>query len=140
MNISNGFQLEQPNIFVPWGISDKAFNELLGKNKIRLITKGHYELSCTSLSGLSHKLSFHFKPRVNGVLNELEFYLRDGRGALASFNKLQKHCEATFGTPSKSEHTRRVFPTHSYTWHFKGVRVEHHNLDWSFDRVRIIKT
>ena len=145
MNISQGFEIEQPKVFVPWGITEKALLGLVKSSSLRHVTKGHFSLSCISLGGLSHELSFHFMPRVDGKLKELELYLKGAqRQPLAltqSFKRLQRHVEAIFGPPTIVNPIRKSYQEYSYTWNLKGVRIEHHirKRIWDADVVRIIK-
>jgi len=142
MNITRGFQIEQPNVFIPWGISEQRLRALLASSNLRQITKGHYSISCLSLGDLAHELDFHFKPRLNGELSELEIYLRNARNPSSSFKRLQKHVESFFGAPDETKHVRRVFPEYSYTWKIKGITIEHHviNRISEIDCIRIKKS
>jgi hypothetical protein len=139
MSITQGFQIEQPSVFIPWGVSERGLRGLLASSKLRQITKGHYSISCVSLGGLAHELDFHFKPRLNGELSELELRLRDTCDHAASFKRLQKHVESYFGVPTETKHVRQVFPEYSYTWKIKGIIIEHHviNRNSEVDCVRI---
>jgi len=141
MNISQGFQIEQPKVFVPWRITDKLLVDLFSTYNLRKVTNGQFNISCVSLGGLHHELAFHFKPRVGGVLIEMEFYLKSYRNITQSFKRLQSSFEATFGAPSITKHVRQYYPEYSYTWNLKGVRIEHHVRDslCDADRVRVIK-
>jgi len=141
MILSSGFEIEEPRVFVPWGISERVLVDLFGAYNLRKVTIGHYDVSCVSLGGLHHELSFHFKPRVGGVLIEMEVYLKASRSLTQSFKRLQNHFEAAFGVPSAAKHVRRSFPEYSYTWKLKGVRIEHHVRDrvWDTDQVKVIK-
>jgi hypothetical protein len=141
MNISQGYEIEQPKVFVPWGITEKVLIGLVNASSLRRVTKGQFSLSCISLGGLSHELSFHFKPRIDGSLKELEFYLKSARSLTQTFKRLQSHVEAIFGPPTITNHVRRSFPEYSYIWNLKGVRIEHHVREriWDTDVVRIIK-
>jgi hypothetical protein len=75
MDLSDGFQIEEPEAFVRWGMTE---SELLATLPItpRHVTTGYYVIDCTSLGGLHHVLGFHFRPRENGELRELEFFRR----------------------------------------------------------------
>ena len=143
MNISQGFEIEQPKVFIPWEISEKVLIGLVNSPSFRRVTKGQFSLSCVSLGGLSHELSFHLMPRVDGRLKELELYLKNARSLAGSFKKLQRHVEAVFGPPTIANRIRRIYPECSYTWNLKGVRIEHHisltRRYWDADVVRIIK-
>jgi len=138
MNIAQGFQIEQPKVFVPWRINDKILVDLFSTYHLRKVTNGQFNISCVSLGGLHHELAFNFKPRVNGALVELEIYLKSYRSLTQSFKKLQSHVEATFGAPSIAKPVRQCYPEYSYTWNLKGVRIEHHVRDSFLDADRVI--
>ena len=141
MNISQGFQIEQPKVFVPWQINEKLLVDLFSAYNLRKVTNGHYSLSCVSLGRLHHELGLHFHPRANGVLMEMEFYLKSPRSLTQSFKMLQRSFEATFGAPTIAKRVRRSYRENSYTWELKGVRIEHHLREriWDADKVRVIK-
>jgi hypothetical protein len=141
MNISQGFQIEQPKALVPWQINEKFLIDLFREGNLRKVTNGHYSLSCVSLGGLHHELGFHFYPRANGVLMEMEFYLKSPRSLTQSFKLLQKHFEAAFGVPAIAKCVRQTFPEYSYTWELKGVRIEHQVTERisEADKVRVTK-
>jgi hypothetical protein len=127
MNIEEGFQIEFPKIFVGWGISESELRELLEPHGLRHITTGYYVLSCKSLDGLIHELGFHFLPRSNGVLTELEFFRSSYENQKASFDDFQEHFERAFGKPTKSTMGNEGFPKH--TWDLNGVNIVHFVFD-----------
>ncbi len=63
MNITSGYQLEQPQVLVPWGISEEQLQELFRGSELRRVKDGYFITSCTSLCGLSHNLGFRFSSR-----------------------------------------------------------------------------
>lgn len=69
MDIAQGFQIEVPDVFVPWSINEQDLSVLFDSRVLRHVTHGYYTLSCVSLGGLSHELGFHFYPRQGGELN-----------------------------------------------------------------------
>ena len=66
MDLANGFQLEDPHLLVPWGLSEEQLQDLFKGLELRRVTDGYFVTRCTSLGGLSHKLGFHFTPRIDG--------------------------------------------------------------------------
>jgi hypothetical protein len=58
MEISAVFQIENPKIFVPWGISDEQLKKLFQGYDLRKITNGYFVIGCESLGGLCHQLGF----------------------------------------------------------------------------------
>ena len=88
MNIDFGFQIEAPNVLIPWGIDEGELEELLG-SLLRHVTTGYYTITCESLGGMKHELGFHFEPRKDGKLNELEFFRRSYDDQDASYKEFQ---------------------------------------------------
>ena len=125
MNISAGFQVEQPAVFVPWGITPAQLLDLAGG--LTEVTRGYYTARCVSLGGLSHQLGFHFYPAVGGRLTELEFFQVFATPLSESFETFQLHLEATFGPPKQTEAGSAGFPAH--TWRFRRVRIVHSVFD-----------
>jgi hypothetical protein len=127
VKINEGFQIETPNVFVPWGLHESDLRSLLNVFGLRSVTHGYYTLSCTSLGGLAHELGFHFYPRSGGILNELEFFRRSDEDQKASFEEFQKHFEAVFGKPTTGQSGLEGFP--SYVWDLNGARILHYVFD-----------
>ncbi|MEW6557444.1 MAG: hypothetical protein AB1349_08835 [Elusimicrobiota bacterium] len=61
MNINEGFQIDKPNVFVPWEIDEQGLINLLEDYGLKKVKDGYYYFSCKSLGGLSHELGFHFE-------------------------------------------------------------------------------
>lgn len=120
-DIARGFQIEQPELFVPWGIDEAQLLVLLGARATK-VTPGYITCSCTSLGGLVHQLGFHFQPRTKGVLVELEFFRKKYPDERASFDEFQRHLEAAFGQPHADP---GIMGYPSYLWEFESVAVRH---------------
>jgi len=127
MDLTSGFQIESPNVFVAWGIHQRKLKSLLDEHGLRRVTRGYYTLSCVSLGGLTHELGFHFRPRWRGTLNELEFFHRSYRNLEASFNEFQRHFESAFGKPTNEQPGDQGLP--SFSWNLPGVQIVHYVFD-----------
>lgn len=132
MDISQGFQLEEPSILVPWSVSQAELRDLLpkpriGSNGLIEVTSGYFLITCKSLGGLTHELGFHFEPRRSDHLQELEFFRRSYSDLAASYQEFQTHFEAEFGPPTSSEPGSAGFPTHR--WNLESVQISHFILD-----------
>jgi len=127
MDISKGFQIEQPRLLIPWGIREAQLRQIFQGHVLRHITDGYYTTSCISLSGLSHELGFHFNPRVGGVLVEYEFFRRSYPDQAASYAEFQRHLEATFGSPTISSAGSEGFPTQ--VWRIDDAEIAHYVFD-----------
>jgi hypothetical protein len=123
MDLSKGFQIEQPRVFVPWDTPESQFEDGFGKLHLRPVTHGYFTAHCTSLQGLSHELGFHFYPRNNGKLVEFEFFRSSYPDLGASYQEFQRHLEATFGQPTITVSGSEGYPSH--TWRFPGAEVVH---------------
>jgi hypothetical protein len=137
-DIERGFHVEQPPLFIPWGIREAVLRKMLGP-PAKLVTPGYVTCACTSLGGLSHQLGFHFLPRPDGLLAELEFFRRSYPDQRASFDEFQRHLERTFGAPTRSLAGTMEFP--SMEWEFGSVLVKHLVFDrfGPEEHVRILK-
>lgn len=123
MDLREGFQVENPDVFVPWTVSEAGLRSLLLPHGLREVTTGYFTISCRSLNGLQHELGFHFKPRGSDHLDELEFFRRAYSDNAASFRDFQEHLERTFGPPTYTRDGTAGFPTHE--WHLPGAAVRH---------------
>jgi hypothetical protein len=63
MELSKGFQIEKPHVFVPWDTPETQFMDGFERLHLRLVKHGYFTTHCTSLQGLSHELGFHFSPQ-----------------------------------------------------------------------------
>src|SRR5262245_13928885 len=108
MDISKGFQVEEPAIFIPWKINEAQLLELA--DGLTEVTRGYYTARCVSLAGLSHQLGFHFGTG-GGRLQELEFYHAFSMPLDESFDLFQRHLELTFGPPTQSEEGSGGYPS-----------------------------
>jgi hypothetical protein len=128
MDLSKGFQIEDPAVFVPWGIGERELLNILPVEPHH-VTAGYYVIDCTSLSGSEHALGFHFRSDPS-KLSELEFFRRlnptypDLR---PSFDDFQRHLEVTFGTPSSESSGSEGLP--SYRWKISEATIVHYVLD-----------
>ncbi|HTU50009.1 MAG TPA: hypothetical protein VMF56_05405 [Acidobacteriaceae bacterium] len=124
MDISRGFHIEQPDILIPWGISEAELEKLFDGLDLRRVTNGYFVTHCDSLSGLSHELGFHFDLRAGSILRELEFFGGNFTDNSSSFQTFQQHLEATFGQPTTTLPGTEGFP--SYTWLLDGCEIVHY--------------
>ncbi|NCZ96521.1 MAG: hypothetical protein EBZ44_04735 [Verrucomicrobia bacterium] len=127
MDITRGFQIEQPDLFIPWKVSETELQQLFLKQPLRHVTHGYFTTNCTSLGGLSHELGFHFHPRRGGVLIELEFFRTSYADQAASYQEFQRHLEQTFGQPTTTTAGSEGFSSH--TWQLTGAEIAHFVYD-----------
>src|SRR5262245_19993290 len=123
MDLSKGFQIEEPNVFVPWNIRETQFKQGFDRLQLRCVTDGYFTTHCISLTGLSHELGFHFYPRNDGALVEFEFFRKSYADLAASYQQFQSHLEQTFGLPTVTIPGLEGFPSH--TWSTPGAEIVH---------------
>jgi len=127
MDISRGFQIEYPRVFIPWKISEAELLQVLDGHPSRLVTHGYITTHCISLDGLPHELGFHFHPREGGTLIEFEFFRTSYTDHTGSFQEFQQHLETKFGQPTNTSLGSVGFPSHS--WCLPGAEVVHYVYD-----------
>ena len=127
MDISQGFQIEQPDLFIPWKISETELERLFEGQQLRHVTQGYFTTHCASLGGLSHELGFHFHPRGGGALIEFEFFRTSYADQSNSYQEFQLHLEQTFGQPERTTPGSVGFPSH--TWQLTGAEIVHFVYD-----------
>jgi hypothetical protein len=127
MDLSKGFQIEEPSVFIPWDTPETQFLEGFKGLHLRLVKRGYFTTHCTSLQGLSHDLGFHFRPRENGRLVELEFFSSSYSDLATSYREFQRHLEATFGQPTTTAPGSEGYLSH--TWRSPGAEVVHHVVE-----------
>jgi hypothetical protein len=127
MDLSKGFQIEEPHVFVPWETPETQFLDGFEGLHLRLVTDGYFTTHCTSLEGLSHELGFHFRPRKNGRLVELEFFSSSYSNLAESYQEFQRHLEATFGQPTITVPGSEGYLSH--IWRSQGAEVVHYVME-----------
>lgn len=123
MDIRAGFQIEDPPVFVPWGLDEGGVRALLPNG--HMVTDGYYVVECSSLGGLRHRLGFHFEPRVGGKLVELEFFRGEPADLQQSYDDFQTRLEATFGPPSKTSRGTWERRMATHRWARGRITVTH---------------
>jgi hypothetical protein len=123
MDLSKGFQIEEPNVFVPWDITETQLQKCFEGSQLRRVTDAYFTTHCTSLSGLSHELGFHFYPRHDGRLAEFEFFRNACPDLATSYQAFQRHLEKTFGLPTLTSPGSEGYLSH--TWTLPGVEIVH---------------
>src|SRR5262249_44708452 len=103
------------------------FQKRFERLQLRCVTEGYLTTHCTSLSGLSHELGFHFDPRHNGRLVEFEFFSSSYPDLASSYQAFQRHLEETFGPPTLTVPGSEGYLSH--TWNFPGTEIVHYVLD-----------
>ena len=125
MDLRTGFEIEEPKVMVPWGISETELQELLVETPPRRVTQGYLTLPVKVLGGLQCQLGFHF--RRSGRLSELEFFRRAYPDQRASFEEFQRYFENAFGAPTRSTDGNEGFP--SFEWRLPGATIHHFVFD-----------
>lgn len=130
MDIINGFQIDEPSIFVSWNTNKDILNDIF-KDRLHKVTDNYYTLErCKCLDGLKCNLGFHFDEK-NGIIEKLEFfgdkkaYADYQRDLEKSFNNFQEHLEKIFGKPSYSRIGESKQKFKDYSWVFDSVGISH---------------
>ena len=125
MDISSGFQIEQPELFIPWKVSETDLQKIFDG---RLLVSSRMVISprIAFSRGLSHQLGFHFNPQGGGVLIELEFF-RTSYADLSGCIRVSAAVEQTFGQPTTTTPGSEGFPSH--TWRLSNAEVVHFVYD-----------
>lgn len=127
MNIQEGYKIDEPDIFIPWDIDEQTLTQRLDGYDLKHVTTGYFTISCKSLNGLKCMLGFHFEPRKNGYLNELEFFRTDYSDQEKSFNEFQSHFETEFGKPTSESNGNEGFK--NFAWNLDNVQIVHYVFD-----------
>lgn len=122
MDVARGFQIEYPSTFLPWGATEEEVLDLLARAP-RRVTDGYHTVDCTALGGLLLTAGFHFDPRQDGRLREVELFRAHSEELATSFARFQHHLELTFGPPHTTTRRPQWYPDHQ--WRFGHVRVRH---------------
>jgi hypothetical protein len=136
MDISEGFQIEKPNVFVPWSTSSRELVTMFRDLALKQVNNSYIVTQCVSLKGLSHKLGFHFDLRPGFGIRYFELFDNGCQGNALSFLTFQKHLEATFGKPTTAARGEGGFP--SYTWQ-RNSNVVLHRIQERFGPTEIVR-
>jgi len=127
MDITVGFQIEEPNVFVRWGIPDSELKGLL-KKSLKKIGDGYFTIKCRSMGGLEHYLGFHFYPRNDGILTELEIFFAPNSDLEQTYIESRKHLNSTFGNASVNKMGSGIYEKFEHDWqewHMGNVIISH---------------
>jgi hypothetical protein len=127
MDITKGFQIEDPKVFIPWSVSQSQLHDLLSARGLRKITTGYFTITCKTMNGIQHELGFHFEPRSSDTLQELEFFRKAYPNQKKSYDEFQSHFESVFGKPNYMQPGNEGF--NSCTWNLKDVEIVHYVYD-----------
>ena len=127
MEITKGFQITEPELFIPWGITEEELRCLFPSGQLREVTNGYITTSCVSFRNLKHELGFHFNPRKNGRLGLLEFFRKDYKNLDKSFRDFQQQFVGEFGLPHATTKGTDGYTIHR--WQFDHIQIEHTIID-----------
>lgn len=124
MDLSKGFQIEEPEVFVSWDTTETQFQQTFERLHLRQVNYGYYTTHCTALSGMSLDLGFHFHwPNLGGLV-AFEFYCASCPDLPTSYELFQRHLEETFGPPTLTSPGSEGYLDH--TWVFHGAEIVHY--------------
>jgi hypothetical protein len=119
MELSKGFQIEEPHVFVPWDTPETQFMDGFEGLHLRLVKHGYFITHCTALSGLSVALGFLFYPQG---LVELRFSCSSCPDLDTSYDVFQRHLEETFGPPTLTSPGSEGYLSHTWVFHRAVIR------------------
>ena len=127
MDITEGFKLDEPNVFVPWEIDENGISTLLEEHKIHKVTEHYYTLESKCFDGLECTIGFYFNKEGNKI-NKIGFFRQNYKGSLEdSFKDFQFYLEKSFGPPQGINNDEK-FPR--YSWQFnKDILIFHYVYD-----------
>jgi len=125
MDITQGFKIDKPDIFVPWGISINEFHEILpedwrNNDNFRKVTKSYYCISGAALGLESTDIGFHFK---RNQLNQIELFDPNQKDMNEGFKIYQSSLIKEFGTPARTIEYDDLPPSNE--WKFGKYRILH---------------
>lgn len=123
MDVASGFQLEQPQMIVRWGVSEQQLKRSFSGSDFYRVTDGYFVSRRTSLCGLTLKVGFHFAPRLDGSLVEFELFENGYAYPDASYQEFQRLLEMTFGAPTLTSPGTEGFPSH--IWRINDFQIIH---------------
>lgn len=130
VDIAKGFQLENPNIFIPWATSANSLNELFRGHPLSRVSEHHYVAPSVCLGGLEVQIGFHFESRFlffGSRLVRMQIFWIDEPPDLAAhlvnFRSAQTHLEDAFGRPHKTGESETGLPF--AVWVFGRTRIAH---------------
>ena len=126
VNITYGFKINKPDIFVPWNIDEKTLTNLFEKYEIKHITTGYYTAQCCSLENLNCMIGFNFNT-TNQRLNELEFFRMKYDDQKKSFDEFQSSFEKEFGQPTS--YSMGIEGYNNYLWRIGDIQIIHYIFD-----------
>jgi hypothetical protein len=125
MDLTRGFKIATPAIFVPWLIDATEIERLLSGTTFKKVTAGYFTLECEPLPGLRCLLGLH--SHQTGKLTELEFFRKSYENQKGSFDEFQHHFETVFGAATTKKDGSEGFA--SYEWKLPGARIVHYVFD-----------
>ena len=127
MLITKGFQIEKPELFIPWRITSDELKRIFAGENLRQVNDGYFTTSCISLNGLSHELGFHFYETAGGLLMQFEFFRTSYEDQKGSFEEFQRHLVQTFGELTTSTPGSEGYP--DCVWNIDDVTIGHSVYD-----------
>ena len=118
-----GYRIEEPAALVPWDIIQDELPKLFPDHSLKRVTDAYHTMCCVSLSGLTHRLGFHFEKNSPGRLRALELFRDSYPDLNASYDEFQRHLEMTFGPPHETSPGDEDRPT--CAWNFGAVQIVH---------------
>lgn len=122
-DLTDGYELEEPPVTVPWGLSRRQLIKLLEPHGLKQVDGDNFVISCVSLCGLSHTLSIHFDTRCRARRYYLRLSQSPSDDFHSSYELFQQHLERKFGSSSTYGNTEDNIVCHK--WNIGEFTVHH---------------
>lgn len=135
-DLTTGYELEDPPVKVPWGLSPRELLRLLAPYGMKKVSANCYVVSCTSLCGLRHKVEFRYDQSCGSRKYSLRLFQSKRLDVTASYEEFQRHLELKYGLPSSSEECEDGFMYHA--WRIGDFTVSHSVVDHFYLREAVV--
>ena len=124
MDITAGFRIDDPAVFVPWAVSVPELLDLFSvtsgsSSGLRKVTKAYYTISGTAL-GLNTMIGFHVK---RNKLEQFELFDPTQKDLYVGYDRYQSALVREFGQPTKLRTYGDIPPAHE--WNISNHRILH---------------
>src|ERR1051325_9152807 len=99
--ITRALPLEDPAVELRWGLNERGFRDHFKEKALEQITAGHFKIRCRLLGGMDSEVHFHFAPRRDGRLTQVEIYRQPKRHRQKGFDDWQARLTALLGVGEK---------------------------------------
>ena len=124
-DIQMGLLISDPEVFVPWSMSEEDVPVLFRNCPVTFVTEGYYVMKGATLFGnLICNIGFHF----DNTLRRIEFFRNEYEDLRKSYDGFQRSIERVFGKPTNQSTDETGFL--NCTWRISDdIRVTHYVIE-----------